>query len=327
MTLQNPTLAEMHDALSTPEDDSLAHYGVKGMRWGVSRTDAQLNSASKSASSGDKPSIKDRLKAKLSGKEDVTIVTQTPAGLKPTMPTELSADAQRYMNTRGKSQHEMSDREIKEANQRVELINKYNANMPTTQSPEMLALRQRLDTLTMTKSIKQLENDLAPPSTLAKLTKVAAKGFAGYQTANQMSGGALNKMIMSRTGLGVVVDTASGTKDAAKKISENTSVGKKVKESVDSSVDTKAPATKAPDPASATKTPATKTPDPASAPASAPVFDTKPPAPKHRYVKPVKLADGFTDIPTVSINKNGSRKANRRERKINAANRNPYYDY
>lgn len=160
-------------------DNFLAHYGVKGMKWGVRRGD---NASGGSKSKSSSPS-----------KKEVKIAEANKN-------TQVSVDAERFVRTRMKAQHEMSDREIREAVQRAEWVKKYDAAF----NPDANAqLQAKVNQMRLQKDYASLSRELNP----TKMDRVnnfitkADSAFQSYQHINELSGGVLNATLAKSMGL------------------------------------------------------------------------------------------------------------------------------
>jgi len=182
--------------MPTETEDFLAHFGVKGMRWGVRRTDQQLDSAGGS------------------GKKEIDNSNDTneagPGKISGT-DTRLSADADRFVNTIQKDGHEMSTREIKEALDRYQQVQKYNDLF----APKALTKKeQKVYDLQLDKQLKDLQREMNPPKVGAvkKFASAAGTGFNAYRQVDEMTGGRLNKAVLKKVGLGEVLTVADQLK-------------------------------------------------------------------------------------------------------------------
>jgi hypothetical protein len=156
-----------------------AHHGIKGMKWGVRRnrgTDGTVGGGKKGG--GEKSSE-----------------SETPSGHK----EHLSADAERFLNTRQKQSHELSDRDIKEANNRAEALKKYNQlfNDPNAE------LRAKVDGLKLQQDYRTLNRQMNPTAMdkVARYVQAASKGYKAYEVINKKSNGELNDVIARGLGL------------------------------------------------------------------------------------------------------------------------------
>jgi hypothetical protein len=155
----------------TKVEGFLAHYGIKGMRWGVRRSrgpSGTVGSAQKSG--GDKDSDE---------KKDI----------------HISADAERFIKTRQKEGHEMSDREIKEAVNRARMVQDYDRMFGDDPNGE---LRQKVEKLTLQKEYGKLNAELNP-SAIARVSSfvenVGKPSYSAYQKLNESTNGELNDVI------------------------------------------------------------------------------------------------------------------------------------
>lgn len=127
------------------------HHGIKGQRWGIRRrrgSDGTVEGGTKDESSD--TSSGGGHGGEGSGKDHVSV------------------DAQRFVKTQGKKQHQLSDREIKEANARAEAIKKYNEFFGPKPNAE-LALK--VERLALEKRFKDLNAELHP-SALARIQRL-----------------------------------------------------------------------------------------------------------------------------------------------------------
>lgn len=139
----------------------LFHFGVKGMKWGVRREDTGGGTSGASTKVGQ------------AGK------------------THLSADAERFLKTRAKQEHEMSDREIREANNRAQAIKQYNQTFNDPNGP----LRQKVESLQLQKSYQQLNREMNPTAMDRAVSagKRLGQGYQLFKKLDAESGGLLSK--------------------------------------------------------------------------------------------------------------------------------------
>lgn len=183
----------------------LAHYGVKGMKWGVRRSRDVLSRAAgrkKSKSSENDDDIDETRKMKnapagtVTTQGDKTLVKRKDGTWEE---TRLSVDAERTLRTSTKSSHEMSDREIREALNRAKMIKEYDDLFGTTQQSE---IKRKVEQLRLQKEYSQLRAEMNP-STMKRVSGLmnsAANGFATYQKINKATDGKLSKNIASAFG-------------------------------------------------------------------------------------------------------------------------------
>lgn len=178
----------------------LAHYGVKGMKWGVRRSRDVLSRAAgrkKSKSSENDDDIDETRKMKnapagtVTTQGDKTLIKRKDGTWEE---TSLSVDAERTLRTANKSPHEMSDREIKEAVNRANQIKQYEDLFGNTQQSE---IKRKVEQLKLQREYAQLRAEMNP-STMTKVNnfmKTAATGFENYQKINNATNGKLSKGI------------------------------------------------------------------------------------------------------------------------------------
>lgn len=188
------------DILHSDEaDEFLAHFGVKGMKWGIRRSPEALSRGqariAKAQAKVDAKQAKLDKKAGKSGSIRVADTKSLEDGvLDPNL--HVSADAERFIKTRMKSGHEMSDREIKEAISRAQNVDTYNKLFSKDPNVE---LRAKVDAIELQQRFSKAQAELnAKPSRLAKVNRLidtAGKGFESYSKLNKATGGALNKKV------------------------------------------------------------------------------------------------------------------------------------
>ena len=196
-------------------DAFLMHFGVKGMRWGVRRTDAELGNPDGGRNGVRSPRGVDINKTKLTEATAIELNRKQrkalqKAGIDPEsikkvkakgeveidnpMDIKISEDALRFVKTRLKEGHEMSDDEINKAINRARKVEEYNKLFGD--SPNQQA-KDRLEALQTQKAIRDIEAELNPAkrSAAERLIKTAQNGYNLYELADRASGGAIKKAI------------------------------------------------------------------------------------------------------------------------------------
>lgn len=153
-------------------EDFLAHFGVKGMKWGVRRSDAELSRAR----GGRKSKPTDNADSDGDGKKD----------------TRLSADAERFVRTTQKQGHEMSDREIREALNRAKMVKEYDEIFG--QNKETGKLKAKVEKLRLEKDLRQLEREVNPTALdrAKALMDRASDAYDAYQRLDKATDGKLS---------------------------------------------------------------------------------------------------------------------------------------
>lgn len=173
MTNRSPTLAEMQHSLAQSEvpielitmesediESVLKHYGIKGQRWGIRRSDSQLGkSRIKNEEGEDVGGIRAKSKAaaeKLRNMRtgEVMVLDTADSGPKVLVKQKdgsfkeatISSDAQSVLRTINKDPAEMSTREISEANKRAQAIEQYNKIFNPSLDPNA-QLRARVEAM------------------------------------------------------------------------------------------------------------------------------------------------------------------------------------
>lgn len=232
-------------------DNFLAHHGIKGMRWGVRRSDAQLSGGGNSTRTTKKLAKIEKAEAKAKAKSDKleekkaklagasaqlhmdrmkpgeTIVSRDEDGNFRTLVKrengkfdELnpSADAESFMRTMQKDGVEMSTREMKEAVTRAQTIESYNKLM----DPKMNAnaeLQNKVNAMKLQQEYSRLENEMREPSKKAKVAKFiagAAPSFKEFKAIDDALDGIISKkMKEGATKLFDKSETSSDSSDSS----------------------------------------------------------------------------------------------------------------
>lgn len=183
-----PTLSEMEASFADVSEEFLEHFGVKGMRWGFRRTDAQL-AAGKSVG-GNKS-------------DDNSAPTTGTAGAGHhggSGSEHVAVDAERLLESLQKSPSQMSTREIKEANARVEALKKYN-ELFNPAAGGNAQLQAQVAQMKLQKEFLTLQRDLTPPSKMSKLLGATETGYKHFETVDKLMGGKLSAGVTKKLGL------------------------------------------------------------------------------------------------------------------------------
>lgn len=215
-----PTLDEMMHANAlypTDPDAYLEHYGVKGMKWGIRRSDALLGRLR-----GKKPStdIKDdeggvvggiRAKSRAGAqklkemRDGSTIILEDADGATKVMSKQkdgtfkevyLSADAERTLRTSRKAESELSDREINEAINRAQKIEQYNKLFNPQPNPNA-DLQARVDAMELQVKLRNAERTLNPPKEklVQRFIGTVENGYGAYNRMDKAMNGKLTPLM------------------------------------------------------------------------------------------------------------------------------------
>lgn len=204
MTISPPSLSEMKQFLEARDGDAL-QFGVKGMRWGFRRTDAQLGKGKNRVKDDDGNDVggiatdsrsTNKQLSKMGSGE--AVVLDAGDGSKPKIYTKqkdgsfkettISADAASVMRTLNKDPSEMSTREINEAVNRMQKIEAYNKIFAPTPNPHA-ALQAKVDAMELEVRYKQALAKAHPPkpsplSRVKGLIDAVSPMYALYQKVN-----------------------------------------------------------------------------------------------------------------------------------------------
>lgn len=164
-------------------EEFLAHYGVKGMKWGIRRSPEELARARGESGGGE--SRARRIINRVTGKKksggspksdgdgDETEKKGSP---------RLSADAEKFVATSQKASSEMSTREIQEAVHRANMVKQYNELLGTNPNSR---LKQQVEGLRLRKEYAQLKSELDPPA-IERVKKLVGSAKAPYDAYKKL---------------------------------------------------------------------------------------------------------------------------------------------
>lgn len=204
----------------TDDSKCFAHYGVKGMRWGVRRSEKELAKASTPQGT-----VASRLRSKLRRKGEDAVPGSSPSKSGDKIPDDgsikvtstsarkLSEDADRVIRVSEKGKFEMSNQDLQDLITRAEKLKRYQELFEKdTKTP----IQKRLEELETQAKIKKLETELTPSrkSTVKKFISASKVGFETYQTIDKKLNGQLTAGISQKLGVKPTVNKAEQLKAA-----------------------------------------------------------------------------------------------------------------
>lgn len=212
----------------------LAHHGIKGMRWGIRRSNKVLdaNAAEKATAKLNSAQAKlDKKQAKLdskAAKKGLARGSSEDDKKDEDPPDHIAVDAERFVKSRMKQGYEMSDRELKETLQRAKLVKEYNDMFSGGPNAE---LKAKVEALKLQKEAAEYKAALTPDrlARVQKFMKTAESGFEAYSKLNKATGSQLNPLIAKQFGVFKTAAFGSGAKNAAASAAASAATGGKSK--------------------------------------------------------------------------------------------------
>lgn len=175
----------LHDDMSIEEfENFLAHFGVKGMKWGVRRSDAELAKAAKNMAKN-----ADRF-------NDIDEIRVGDNRYKKTDSADVSEDALRFIEQSQKPPVALTDQEIRQVLDRARITKQYDELFNPQEQPNS-ELKQKVEKLRLEKEFSQLNAEMNPSlaSRVSKLIQGATKSFEAYQKLDEVSDNKLTNEI------------------------------------------------------------------------------------------------------------------------------------
>lgn len=205
--IRPPTLSEMTHILETP-DEELHHFGIKGMKWGVRRSDKELASVTNSEGetvggiSGGRD-VKKKLKGMKAGQVAVLdtddgpsiVVKQKDGTFKD---VKVSADQEGVLRTMRKDPSEMSTREMKEAVGRAKALEEYNKLFNPTPNPNA-EISAKVQSMQLQMQYSKLHSEMNPSRTKRAVNFINGLKpvYSHFQTLDKATNNAMSKNIKS----------------------------------------------------------------------------------------------------------------------------------
>lgn len=184
-------------------DNFLAHFGVKGMRWGVRRDNTGYSSPTPT-NRKDKKQIKSApagaVRTEVRNGKTVLLQKQKDGSWRETY---LSGDAKAFQKSLSKPLHELSTREIQEAAARKQAIDNYQRLFTPPTPAKKTALEQKIERMQLQKQYRDLNMALNPPkkSRVKKFLDGLNAGFSTFQKVDKAFKGQLSGGISRKLGL------------------------------------------------------------------------------------------------------------------------------
>jgi hypothetical protein len=193
-----------HDDMTT--DDYLAHYGIKGMRWGVRRSASLLGriggksdkTTEVKTNSDGSTSLSGKTAKRLSAGQTVEIAGKIYMKRSDGKFDELSSEGAKFIKSKLKDPASMTDQELREHMARANLLKQYDDMFNSGDANTELRIdteKFRLEADRDRAKKQRTQNRLALADSYLK---TASAGFKAYRTLNDLTGGSLNKQISSQ---------------------------------------------------------------------------------------------------------------------------------
>ncbi len=240
-------LSHMMEAIEAFEaDDELMHFGIKGMKWGIRRSDVQLALLNRRQAKLDTAQVKLNAKAQTAGLKKVTVDQEGNIVSKGSSSTskakdddiEISEDALKLVQLTQKPTSALSNKEIQDALNRANIVKQYDQIFNPTNDPNA-ELQRKVTQLNLQKQYSQLVKEMTPltgrqrfTKNVTALVKGSSKTYKEYLALDKATGGAMsqamgeafrskgNQVAGKRRGPGAVLrppSTTAAMKKAAEK--------------------------------------------------------------------------------------------------------------
>lgn len=184
--------------MSENVEDFLEHYGIKGMKWGIRRSRAELGYGPPGEKKG---GVLSRLRRKKSsgggsvgsGKSSETKSDERKAS------EDISEDAMNFIKASQKPPNALSNQEIQILLTRANLNKQYDSMFNTSRNDPNAQLRQKVERLRLENDMRKIQAEMnAKPDIHQKMQKrfkTASAGFTAYKKLDEATGGSMNKQL------------------------------------------------------------------------------------------------------------------------------------
>lgn len=161
----------------------LAHFGIKGMRWGIRRPRGADGTVGNDAGIGKKMGV------------TIDHPTETHGGGSSAHP-----EHDLLLRARNEGPTKLSTQELRTANERAMQLQAYN-RMFDPAAKGHAELQRKVEALRLQKEFSTLRAQMKPPSNLDRVLNRAKSGWGAYRQLDKLSGGALSKKVGMQLGL------------------------------------------------------------------------------------------------------------------------------